>query len=71
MSLTEDFLLHPDQFVRRHIGPDAKDATEMLAQIGFKNLDELIDAAVPKKIRLGKKLNLPGPRAANMTRLPN
>jgi len=31
----------------------------MLAQVGFKNLDELIDAAVPKNIRLGKSLNLP------------
>ena len=31
----------------------------MLALLGYKNLDELIDAAVPKKIRLGKKLNLP------------
>ena len=31
----------------------------MLGQLGFKNLDELVDAAVPKKIRSGKKLNLP------------
>ena len=57
-----NLLAHPDQFVRRHIGPDAKDETEMLAQLGFKNLDELIDAAVPKKIRLEKKLNLPAAR---------
>jgi len=34
----------------------------MLAQIGFKNLDGIVDAAVPKKIRLGKKLNLPAAR---------
>jgi glycine cleavage system P protein (glycine dehydrogenase) len=54
-----NLLAHPDQFVRRHIGPDAKDETEMLAQLGFKNLEELIDAAVPKQIRLEKKLNLP------------
>jgi glycine dehydrogenase len=59
MSLTKDFLKHPDQFVRRHIGPNASEETEMLTQLGFKNLDELIDAAVPKKIRFGKKLNLP------------
>jgi glycine dehydrogenase len=31
----------------------------MLALLGHQNLDGLIDAAVPKKIRLGKKLNLP------------
>ncbi len=59
MSLTENLLAHPDQFVRRHIGPNANEANEMLALLGFKNLDELIDAAVPKKIRLDKKLNLP------------
>jgi glycine dehydrogenase len=56
-------LAHPDQFVRRHIGPNANDAREMLAQLGFKNLDALIDAAVPKQIRLEKKLNLPAARS--------
>ena len=50
------FAAHPDQFVRRHIGPNADETGEMLALLGFKNLDELIDAAVPEKIRLGKKL---------------
>ncbi len=41
MALTEDSLTHPDQFVRRHIGPNAADTGEMLALLGFKNLDEL------------------------------
>ena len=50
---------HPDQFVRRHIGPNAADAGEMLAPLGFKNLDELIAAAVPENIRLGRTLQLP------------
>jgi glycine dehydrogenase len=63
MSLTEVSLKHPDQFARRHIGPNVKDETEMLAQLGFKNLDELIDAAVPKQIRLAQKLNLPAARS--------
>src|ERR1039457_1840742 len=71
MALTENlneltahaWLAHPDQFVRRHIGPNADDTREMLAQTGFKNLDELIDAAVPKQIRLGKSLNLPAARS--------
>ena len=31
----------------------------MLAQLGFQSLDGLVDAAVPEKIRCGKKLNLP------------
>jgi hypothetical protein len=35
----------PGLFVRRHIGPNAAEAREMLAPIGFKNLDELIAAA--------------------------
>jgi glycine dehydrogenase len=63
MSLTENQLAHPDQFVRRHIGPNAAEAGEMLAVLGHKNLDELIDAAVPKKIRLGKNLKLPAARS--------
>src|ERR1035437_8561785 len=63
MSLTIKSLEHPDQFVRRHIGPDAAETSGMLALLGHKNLDELIDAAVPKKIRLGKKLNLPAARS--------
>jgi glycine dehydrogenase len=63
MALTENPTEHPDKFVRRHIGPSESDAAEMLAQIGFNNLDELIDAAVPKKIRPGTKLNLPAARS--------
>ncbi len=58
-----DVLAHLDQFVRRHIGPDAAETGAMLSLLGYKNLDELIDAAVPQKIRLGKKLNLPAARS--------
>jgi glycine dehydrogenase len=63
MSLTAKSLAHPDQFVRRHIGPNAAETSAMLALLGHQNLDELIDAAVPKKIRLPKKLNLPAARS--------
>jgi glycine dehydrogenase len=63
MTLTENQLAHPDQFVRRHIGPNAEETSAMLALLGRKNLDELIDAAVPKKIRFGEKLNLPAARS--------
>ena len=35
----------------------------MLELLGHQNLDQLIDAAVPKKIRLGKTLNLPAARS--------
>jgi glycine dehydrogenase len=63
MDSTENFLTHPDKFVRRHIGPNENDAREMLALLGHKTLDELIDAAVPKKIRAQKKLNLPAAKS--------
>jgi glycine dehydrogenase len=59
MASAEILLPHPDQFVRRHVGPNVNETGEMLAQLGFKNLDELVGAAVPKKIRLAKKLKLP------------
>ena len=63
MDLTENSLSRSDQFVRRHIGPNAKETRGMLAVLGFKNLDELVDAAVPKKIRLNKKLKLPAAKS--------
>jgi glycine dehydrogenase len=50
---------HPDQFVRRHIGPNPAEAGEMLAPTGFKTLDGLIAAAVPENIRLRQPLQLP------------
>ena len=58
MSSTSNFLPHPDQFVRRHIGPNSNEASEMLALLGFKTVDELADAAVPQNIRLNTNLNL-------------
>ena len=61
MDSTDSFLKHPDSFVRRHIGPNQSETKEMLALLGFENLDRLADAAVPKRIRLAKKLELPEP----------
>ena len=54
---------HPDRFVRRHIGPRPADAGEMLKQLGYASLDAMIDAAVPKPIRLGRLLQLPAARS--------
>src|SRR5437870_10636485 len=48
----------PD-FARRHIGPNETETVEMLREVGFENLDALIDATVPKNIRLDRELNLP------------
>ncbi|HVU28368.1 MAG TPA: aminomethyl-transferring glycine dehydrogenase [Verrucomicrobiae bacterium] len=63
MAFAENLLSHPDQFVRRHIGPNSAEAAEMLALLGFKTADELVDAAVPKNIRLEKNLNLPAAKS--------
>src|SRR5438046_10524966 len=37
----------------------------MLCAVGFKNLDALIDATVPKNIRLDRDLNLPEAKSEN------
>jgi glycine dehydrogenase len=52
-----------DSFVRRHIGPNKEEIDAMLAKVGFENLDALIDAAVPKNIRLNRQLNLPAAKS--------
>ncbi|MEO5720569.1 MAG: aminomethyl-transferring glycine dehydrogenase [Chthoniobacterales bacterium] len=47
-----------DAFARRHNGPNAAAVEEMLATVGHATLDELIDATVPKDIRLKGALKL-------------
>ena len=46
-------------FARRHIGPSDEEIRAMLLELGFKDFSALIDAAVPKNIRLDRQLNLP------------
>ncbi|HVF70522.1 MAG TPA: hypothetical protein VM940_02840, partial [Chthoniobacterales bacterium] len=48
-----------DSFARRHIGPNKEGRAALLAELGVGRLDELIDATVPKDIRLDRPLNLP------------
>ncbi|PYJ32997.1 MAG: glycine dehydrogenase (aminomethyl-transferring) [Verrucomicrobia bacterium] len=48
-----------NSFARRHIGPSEAEVAQMLGEVGFENLDSLIDAAVPKNIRLDRQLKLP------------
>src|SRR5947207_6098689 len=48
-----------ESFVPRHVGPDERDVSEMLKLLGFSSLDALIDATVPRKIRLREGLSLP------------
>ena len=54
---------HPDRFVDRHIGPDARDVLQMLEVLGRGSLDALIDATVPAGIRLKRPLDLPPGRS--------
>ena len=51
-----------DEFQRRHIGPSDEERQRMLELLGFKSLDELIDAAVPARIRMTAPLQIPAAR---------
>src|SRR6266576_2582725 len=48
-----------DSFARRHIGPNEEEVRAMLRDVGFDSVGALIDATVPKDIRLGRQVNLP------------
>src|ERR671926_1243952 len=48
-----------ESFVPRHVGPDERDVAEMVKFLGFSSLDALIDATVPRKIRMRHPLNIP------------
>ncbi|MBK8188571.1 MAG: aminomethyl-transferring glycine dehydrogenase [Cellvibrio sp.] len=47
-----------DEFIGRHLGPDAQQTVEMLQTLGLKSIKELIDQTVPDGIRLKSELNL-------------
>src|SRR3982750_1676578 len=55
-SLTH--LAYSDEFVARHIGPNAQQTAAMLATLGVSSVKELIDKTVPENIRLKGELNL-------------
>ncbi|TRZ56550.1 MAG: glycine dehydrogenase (aminomethyl-transferring) [Rhodocyclaceae bacterium] len=48
-----------DEFVARHIGPNAAEITAMLATLGLASVDQLIDQTVPAAIRLAAAPPLP------------
>ncbi len=45
---------HQKAFKQRHIGSSANETQEMLNQVGFSTLNELISKTIPEKIRLKK-----------------
>jgi glycine dehydrogenase len=52
-------------FADRHIGPSTEETVQMLRELGFENLDALVDATVPKNIRLDRPLELPKAKSEN------
>ena len=57
MALTE--LEQNESFIHRHIGPDETEQRQMLAVLGMKSLDELVQQTVPETILLKEPLDLP------------
>ncbi len=48
-----------DTFAHRHIGPGADEIAEMLAVVGFEDIESFTDAVVPEGIRNRSAMNLP------------
>src|SRR5437763_8007310 len=46
-------------FADRHIGPSDNEIEQMLRELGFDKLDELINATIPENIRFRRSLDLP------------
>ena len=55
-------MTHSNEFAARHIGPRAADIASMLGTLGYRSLDDFVDAVVPEQIRLRRALALPGGR---------
>ncbi|TQV70981.1 aminomethyl-transferring glycine dehydrogenase [Aliikangiella marina] len=56
-------LSNHQEFISRHVGPDAEETRQMLEYLGLSSLDELLEQTVPKKIRLPEPLNIPSARS--------
>ncbi len=64
---TLDELKMKGDFIRRHIGPGDEQIADMLAALGLKSLDELVDKTVPASIRSDEPLNLESAMSERMT----
>lgn len=53
------------RFAARHIGPSDAETREMLATLGYKNLDELTSTALPRSIQNAAPLDLPSALSEN------
>lgn len=43
-----------DTFLPRHLGPRSSDVEEMLGALGYKSLDDFVDAAIPSNVRVAE-----------------
>ncbi|WJY90132.1 aminomethyl-transferring glycine dehydrogenase [Corynebacterium confusum] len=48
------------EFISRHLGPDATEQSRMLEAVGYSTVEDLVDAAIPTKIRADERPELPG-----------
>lgn len=53
------FAKQQQEFIGRHIGPDAHETEQMLKTIGVGSLEELVSRTVPAAIRMQESLNIP------------
>jgi glycine dehydrogenase len=68
-----DRLLHPGEFIQRHIGPSEEEVAAMLAELGQDSLQALVEAIVPESIRIDAPLALGEPtgEAAALAKISN
>jgi glycine dehydrogenase len=52
-----------DEFVHRHIGPNAKDVDAMLQSLGVASLDGLVEQVIPRSIRRARPMRLPAAKS--------
>lgn len=50
-----------DTFLPRHVGPRDRDVDEMLQTLGYKSMDEFVDAAIPTSVRVDQLKDVDGP----------
>ena len=46
-----------ERFAKRHIGPSSSDEQEMLALLGYRDIETFISDVVPANIQIAKKLS--------------
>merc|ERR1719331_3546048 len=61
MNKLDELFPRVEDFPAHHIGPRKIEAKIMLQELGYNNLDELTDTAVPENIRLNRAMDLEQP----------